>query len=493
MPPYAPLCRTLAATFLLALAVPAPSGASERPPSIVLITSDDHRWDALGAAGNPAVRTPVLDALAREGVHFGQATVSVSQCLPVRATLLTGLAAHTHGAYSHHHQAPAAAQPGAFSELPTVPALLRDAGYATVLVGKWHLSSDPWRVGFSDVRTWLPTGGEVFRDPRLSRGESREREVVPGFTQEIFADSAIDFLGSKAAKARPFLLWLAFTAPHAPFAPNPERIEALYRDTPDAELPPPGFPAGIQGGDWRSYYQAVSHLDEQVGRVLAALRAAGLDRSTVVVFLGDNGFMMGERGIGATGAAGKVVPYESSIRVPVIVRAPGVQVFSGTSELLASALDLPPTLVELAGLEPPAAWPGRSLLPALRSREAPGFDDAFSEWADEESERFGHLAHRLLRTRDHKLIVWRDPERTNELYALREDPREERNLAAHPDHAALEADLHHRLRTWLEKTADPARHWPKLGVPTAPPPAMRPTDPAPRPAPEPEPPRTPSV
>ena len=483
MSPTALLCRTLAVALLPSLAAPGPSGASERPPNIVLITSDDHRWDALGAAGNPAVRTPVLDALAREGVHFEQATVSVSQCLPVRASLLTGLAAHTHGAYSHHHQAPEAAQPGAFSALPTVPGLLRDAGYATVLVGKWHLSSDPWRVGFSDVRTWLPTGGELFRDPRLSRGESREREVVHGFTQEIFADSAIDFLGSEAAQGRPFLLWLAFTAPHAPFAPNPERIEALYRDAPDAELPPPGFPAGIQSGDWRSYYAAVSHLDEQVGRVLAALPAAGLDRSTVVVFLGDNGFMMGERGIGATGAAGKVVPYESSIRVPLIVRAPGLQGFSGASELLVSALDLPPTLVELAGLEPPAAWPGRSLLPALRSREAQGFDDAFSEWADEKSQRFGHLAHRLVRTRDHKLIVWKDPDRPNELYAWRSDPREERNLAGRPGTAALEADLLRRLRTWLEKTADPARHWPKLGAPSPPPPAPRPTHPAPPPEP----------
>ncbi|HEX6201075.1 MAG TPA: sulfatase-like hydrolase/transferase, partial [Thermoanaerobaculia bacterium] len=384
-------------------------------------------------------------------------------------TLLTGLPAHAHGAYSHHYQEPAAAKPDSFSGLPTVPGILRDAGYATVLVGKWHLASDPWRVGFTDVRTWLVSGGEAYEDPRLSRGATREGVVVRGFTQEIFADSAVEFLESEAAKSRPFLLWLAFTAPHAPFHPNPERIETLYRETPAAELPPPGFPTGIPTGDWRHYYEAVSHLDEQVGRVIAALEKAGLARSTVVVFLGDNGFMMGERGIGATGAAGKVVPYESSIRVPLIVRAPGLQGFSGASERLVSALDLPPTMLELAGLEAPEDWPGRSLLPALESREAPGFDDAFSEWADEHSGPFGHLAHRLVRTRDHKLIVWKDPERPNELYALRSDPREEENLAGRPGTEAVEADLTTRLRAWLERTADPALGWPKLtAVPQAP-------------------------
>lgn len=468
-----------AAALVAALFAPGVSAASEERPNLVLITSDDHRWDALGASGSPAIHTPNLDALAREGVHFEQATVNVSQCLPIRATLLTGLPAHAHGAYAHQHQEPEAAQPDSFSDLPTVPALFRDAGYTTVLVGKWHLASDPWRVGFTEVRAWLASGGEVYRDPRLSRGETRERKVVRGFTQEIFAGSAVEFLENDGAKGRPFLLWLAFTAPHAPFEPNPERIQELYRETPAAELAPPGFPAGVPAGDWRSYYEAVSHLDEQVGRVLAALEESELARSTVVVFLGDNGFMMGEKGVGASGAAGKVVPYEASIRVPLIVRAPGVQGFSGPSELLASALDLPATMVELAGIETPATWPGRSLLPALRSSEAPGFDDAFSEWADDRSERFGDLAHRLVRTRDHKLIVWLDPDRPNELYALRSDPREEENLFGRPGAETLEADLLARLRAWLERTADPALRWPKLApaAPAEPGPAAPPAPP----------------
>jgi N-acetylglucosamine-6-sulfatase len=196
--------------------------------------------------------------------------------------------------------------------------------------------------------------------------------------------------------------------------------------------------------------------------VRAALERGGLAGSTVLVFLGDNGFMMGEKGIGGFGASGKVVPYESSIRVPMVVRAPEIQAFSGPSQLLVSALDLPPTIAGLAGIEAPPSWPGRNLLPALRSRETPGFEDAFSEWADDRNESYGHLAHRLVRTRDHKLIVWQDPARPNELYELARDPREEENLSGRPEVAEVEADLMRRLRAWLERTADPARGWPKL-------------------------------
>jgi len=439
---------------LLAGAVP-PVTAAEARPNILLITSDDHRWDALGAAGNGAIHTPVLDRLAREGVYFAQATVNVSQCLPVRASLLTGLATHTHGAYAHQNQRPEASRPDSFADQPTVPSLFRQAGYETVLVGKWHLASDPWKVGFSRTLTWLPGGAQLFENPSLAQGESRSLSEVPGFTQEIFADSAIQYLGSRGDAAPPFMLWLAFTAPHAPFAPNPRRIEALYQGKTVADLLPAGFPRDIPTNDWVHYYEAVSHFDEQLGRVLSALEGAGLAESTIVVFLGDNGFMMGERGVGVTGGAGKVVPYEGSIRVPMMIRAPGRQGFAGPSTAAVSSLDLPPTLLAFAGVKAPARWHGRNLLPLLRDPAATGFEDAFSEWADDRSQPFGHLAHRLVRTPTHKLIVWADPNHPRELYDLVADPRESRNLAGDPAMKAIEKDLEERLRAWLGKTGAP--------------------------------------
>jgi len=436
--------------------------ASPAPPNLILVSSDDHRWDGLGAAGNPTIQTPHLDRLANVGVYYRQATVNVSQCLPVRASLLTGLAAHSHGAYSVFYRSPEAERPEAFADLPTLPSRLAAAGYQTLLVGKWHLDSDPWRVGFQRTGTWLQGGGSEFLDPELSRGESRELVSTRGYTQEIFADEAVEFLTSAEARARPFFLWLAFTAPHAPFGPNPERIQALYRGIAPEDLRPPGFPSDVDDNDWLHYAEAVSHFDEQLGRVLAALEGAGLAESTVVAFLGDNGHMMGERGVGSRGAAGKVVPYEGSVRIPMILWAPGRQQVRGASDLAVSSLDLPPTLLSLAGVEVPSSWPGRDLSPTLGDLAATGFEEAYSEWADDQSNRFGRFAHRMIRTPAYKLIVWEDAARPDELYDLIADPHERTNLRGRPEAAAIEADLRARLARWLDRTSDPARRWPKL-------------------------------
>jgi len=426
-------------------------------PNIVVVLSDDHRWDALGAAGNPAILTPVMDQMVRDGVYFRQATVSVSQCHPVRASLLTGLPAYRHGVYSTRFVAPGVAE--TLCARPTVASLLRDAGYHTVVVGKWHVPPPPWKCGFDEVRTWLPEGGSDFRDPELVHGVSEKHEVVPGFTQEIFADDALGFLRGEAAQAGPFLLWVGFTAPHAPYEPNPERIEALYAGRGDEEFLPPGFPRDVAANDWRHYDQAVSHLDEQIGRLLAALREAGLAERTVVVLLGDNGYMMGERGIGGPGSAanGKQVPYESSLRVPFVMLGPGLP--KGlVSELPVSSLDLPPTLLSLAGIPAPATWLGRDLRAALDGKLE--IREAFTEWSDEESETFGRLAYRAVRTPTHKLIVWKDPARGDELYDLAADPKETRNLVDDPAAQGVAGDLRARLLAWMRRNEDPALSWP---------------------------------
>lgn len=433
-------------------------------PNLIVILSDDHRWDALGAAGNPRIRTPVLDGLVRSGVYFRQAITSVSQCHPVRASLLTGLPAFRHGVYSVQFQAPGVAE--SLCRRPTVASLLREAGYRTVTVGKWHVPPPPWKCGFKEVKTWLPDGSSDYRDPELVRGKAEKQPVVPGFTQEIFAGDALGFLRSRAARSRPFLLWLGFTAPHFPYEPNPERIQALYAGKSEEELRPPGFPSDAKANDWRHYAEAVSHLDEQVGRVLTALRERGLAESTVVVFLGDNGYMMGERGVGGPGsrADGKQVPYESSLRVPFVISGPGFSK-DQVSDLPVSSLDLPPTLLSLAGLQVPADWPGRDLTQALAGRIP--IRETFAEWSDEESPKFGKLAYRVVRTPTHKLIVWKDPARGDELYDLKADPAEARNLAGDPAAASILADLSSRLTVWMQRNGDPALAWPGKGLPGA--------------------------
>ncbi len=425
-------------------------------PNIVLIISDDQRWDALGAAGNRAVQTPVLDRMAKEGVYFRQATTHASVCGPSRATLLTGLPTFRHGWLSNQIQNPGSNAPDGFKGLPTLPGLLQEAGYRTTLVGKWHITPDPWRCGFSEVRSWFLGAGGPYRNPKLARGNSRKTDTVRGHINEIFADDAIESV--KNAGAKPFFLWLAFTAPHGPYHPNPPRIARLYEGKGVADLVPPGFPADIPVNDWRHYNEAVSHLDEQVGRVLAALRDATLAERTVVAFVSDNGYMMGSRGIGAEGNDGKFVPYEESIRVPLLLLAPGTPRAKGPSDVPVSTLDLPPTLLSLAGVTPPKEWPGRDFSPVLRGEKAPGLEETVSVWAANHGSSYND-AYRAVRTATHKLIAWEKPDRPDELYDLAADPRETRNLI---DQApAVRDDLRRRLRAWMDRTADPALGWKK--------------------------------
>lgn len=435
--------------FIFCLAV-GQSAAQKSRPNIVFIMSDDHRWDGLGAAGNRNVLTPNLDRLAAEGVHLIQATMHVPQCSPGRAQLLTGLPPHQNGWYSNQFQRPDVNASNGFNRYELLPALLHRTGYRTVLVGKWHLRPEPWNCGFSDVRTWLPGGGGPYRGIQLARGNSRQLTTHEGFTQEIFADDAIQFLKSPEARQQPFFLWLAFTAPHSPFQPNPERVQRRYAGKKSQDLWPPGFGAESHPNQWTHYYEAITFLDEQVGRILSALRNQNLDQNTIVVFLGDNGFMMGSRGWD-----GKVIPYEESIRVPLIIRAPSLAKTQGKTDASASSLDLPPTFLRWAGVEVPPAWPGRDLTPVLRAEQGHGIDYAISEFADNQSEKFGEYAYRLVRTPSHKLIRWEKPGKSDELYDLKADPRETINLITDPSAAAVRHELLERLESWMRQTADP--------------------------------------
>lgn len=450
------IARFLAAALLLGCANIAQ--AADRPNMLLLI-SDDHRWDALGAAGNPAVHTPHLDRLAHQGVYLWQATVHVPQCSPCRATLLTGLPPHRHTWFSNQHQDPSVLGPNGFENLVLLPALLHQHGYQTVLTGKWHLAAEPWHCGFSLVRTWLPQGGAAYTDVPLARGNARDTQPVAGYLQQVLADDVIAYLRRPEAHQQPFFYWVAFTAPHAPYGPNPPHIRRLYAGKRRSELLPPGFPTDIPTNDWQRYYEAVSFLDEQVGRILDALDQAGLGGNTVVIFLGDNGYMMGHKGVGVQGGAGKVVPYEGSIRVPLVIRAPGIARIHGRCDAPVSSLDLPVSMLTLAGVQPPPDWPGRNLVPLLRGEPDHGIDQAICQWADEQSDRFGHLAYRLIRTTRYKLILWKEADRSAELYDLAADPLEEHNRIDDPELAAVRDELHRSLDAWMQQTQDPARGW----------------------------------
>lgn len=425
-----------------------------KQPNIVFIISDDQRWDALGAAGNTKIKTPVLDKLAREGVYFRQATIHISQCAPSRASLLTGLSPHQHGYYSNNFVRTNMQWQDSFP-LPTLPGLLKDAGYRTVLIGKWHLATQPWLTGFSEVRTWLPLGAISYTDPLLAKGNSRKTEVVEGFTNGIFANDAVEFLGSDAAKEKPFFLWLAATIPHGPFQPNPSHIQQLYAGKTSNDLLPPGFSNDTAGKfSFVNYYEAVSYLDELVGKVISTLEKQGLDKNTIVVFLGDNGFMAGSRGI-----RGKVVPWEESVRVPLIIRTP--KKFSnikGTNDLPVSSLDLSPTILAMAGVTVPKTFVGRNLLPVLKGSRNHGIDYAVNVWVDTIGQ-FRYYTQRSIRTPKYKLIHWHKPGMPDELYDLIADPYEKTNINDNATIKSVRDKLQNQLNDWMQRTNDPALFW----------------------------------
>ncbi len=458
------------AIFVLVLAagLPVSAVAEERaaksgPPNVVVIVSDDQRWDMLGPAGNTTIATPAMDRLAREGVYFRQATVLAPQCTPSRVTLLTGLTTHQHGRSSNTSRG--ADVPGA-SLLPMLPRALHAAGYRTVLIGKWHVDFAPTQAGFDDVRTWMPPGiAPYVKATELVRGADAIPLPAAGYTNELFGDDAVAFIESEAARARPFFLWVALSAPHAPFAPNPPDVARLYEGKDERALWPPGLPHDAQPQKLRSYCEAVSVADRQLGRVLDALDRRKLADRTLVIFLSDNGFMLGSRDVGTEekqAFQGKRYPYEAAVRVPVIVRGPHV-VRGVVDDHPVSTLDLPPTILAAAGGAPEKRWRGRDLGPILRGDPKAGPEDAFIELADVARQSVPAVEYRAVRTRTHKLIMWREP-RGTELYDLVADPEEQRNLLDEPAAAATRRDLATRLRRWLDATNDPARQWKSIAA-----------------------------
>ncbi len=436
-------------------------------PNIVFIISDDQRWDALGASGNTKIKTPVLDKLAREGVYFRQAIIHVSQCAPSRAVLLTGLSPHQNGYYSNNFVREDLQWADRFA-VPTLPGLLSKAGYQTVLIGKWHLVSDPWLTGFSDVRTWLPDGASSYIDSRLAKGNSRKKEKITGFTNGIFTDDAVEFLSCTAAKEKPFLLWFASTIPHSPFKPNPSHFEHMYEEEKDHDFIPPSFPPqhtvalGQEGtvGDsvapkMINYYQSVSHLDSLVGRIITTLEKQGLAENNILIFMGDNGLMAGSRNI-----KGKVVPWEESLRVPLIIKAPKIATVKGISNVPVSSLDISATILSMAGISVPKEWGGRNLVPILKGTKTHEINYALSEWADTESQ-FRNYTHRLVRTPKYKLIRWEKPYKPDEMYDLVADPHETKNIINDPSIRTKRDKLLGWLLTGMKHTNDPALYWPK--------------------------------
>lgn len=331
----------------ITLAVPAMARPAKRP-NFLFMLADDMGFADLSCYGRSDYRTPVLDRLAEQGVRFTTAYANSAVCTATRVALATG---------RYQYRLPIGLEEplvqrnvGLPPDHPTVASLLRRQGYATSLIGKWHLGNlpdyDPLRSGYDEF--WGLRGGGVdyFTHEVAGRPDLWEGPVPvakAGYLTDLLADRAIDTLGRYARGGKPWLMSLHFTAPHWPWEAPGDESESRRL----AALSGPLALAAFDGGDMKTYAAMVTRLDQQIGRVLGALEALGMNDDTVVVFTSDNG---GERFSATWPFSGrKSELLEGGVRVPAIVRWPGVTNPGVTSDAQIMSMDWTPTFVAAAG------------------------------------------------------------------------------------------------------------------------------------------------
>ena len=424
------------------------------PLNIVVLVIDDTRWDSIGATGNRIVRTPRLDALAAQGVRFTQARVTTAICMTSRASLLTGQYMSRHGIDRFGKQL----APDAFAR--SYPGLLRSAGYWTGYVGKYDVgAARPADFDFVRAyhgRHWIDDGGE-----RVHVTEKNARD-------------AIEFLRARP-RDRPFLLSVGYFAPHAEDAAKEQYLPQdwsakFYQGVKVPRSPlggakhfaslPPFLSQDSNEGRirfaWRfdtperyqeymiRYYRLITEVDAAVGRLIDELKAQGVYENTVIVFIGDNGYFHGDRGL-----ADKWYPYEQALRVPLIVRDPRARVRRGgaTRDQLALNIDIAPTVIAAAGLPVPGVMQGLDLSPLYLKSAPPAWRDEFFYEHPTITSRDRIPASKGVVRRDWKYVYWPEFD-AEQLFDLRRDPQEIRNLAAVPAYAGRRAQLRQKLEEW---------------------------------------------
>lgn len=439
-------------------------------PNILLILADQLRADCLGSSGHPVVTTPNLDRLAAQGATFSHAFTPIPVCTPARASLLTGRWPSAHGFLAN---ADTELRPPAAIEGPVLPALLREAGYFVGHVGKWHIHPriSPVALGCNtyiserDYTTWRAAQG--LPPKPFTNGFFGETD--PSITPEQSAlawgaDRTIEVLESAARSDQPFFIRWDPSEPHLPNV-VPEPYASLVNP---ADLAPwPSFfdplldkpyiqskqrqTWGIAGWTWDNwapivarYLGEIALLDHQVGRILATLDRLGLTDTTLVIFSADHGDLCGGHGL----IDKHYVMYDDLVRVPLIMRRPGlIAANTRTDALVSAAIDIAATIVAAAQVERPAAFAGVDLHAEISHSTR---TDIFAAYY---GNQMGLYTQRMVRTHTWK-YVW-NATAEDELYDLNADPGEIVNLAAAPQHQSALRDMQARLLRWLEETRDP--------------------------------------
>lgn len=469
------LCSAVLACYIILMT----GGASDcfgadvpAGPNVVFIFSDDQRPDTIRALGNTIIETPHLDFLVRNGTAFTRAVSPNPICYVSRAEVLSGCSGFRNGV------GPLDAGSRLKPELVTWPRAMRDAGYHTWYVGKWHLTGRATEHGFEETRgLYVGGGGRFAKDEKDWKGRpitgyrgwifeddagNKFPERGVGLTANIsatLADAAIEFIERKHDK--PFFLHVSFTAPHDPLVMPPGyagKYDAAKMPLPTNFLAEHPFDHGNARGrdellwpfprtpqDVREelvyYYAVISHMDVQIGRMLKALDKAGLAENTLVVFSADQGV-----GIGSHGLRGKQNMYEHTVGVPLVMRGPGIP--KGERRNAQVYLrDVYPTVCELAGVPIPKTVEATSFAPVLSGKSEVHHRYVFGYFRD---------SQRMVRDDRWKLIVYPQAKR-KQLFDVINDPHELRDLSDDPAQAATRQRLQDELLAWQRSVGDPVQ------------------------------------
>ncbi|MCH2102184.1 MAG: sulfatase-like hydrolase/transferase [Planctomycetes bacterium] len=437
--------RSLVIAALMWITSPFLLAQQEVLPSILFLFADDHKPDAVGAFGNPYIQTPAIDSLSERGFRFGRnycmGSIHGAVCQPSRAMLNTGrtlyrVKMNMEGA-------------------PTLGETLREAGYATFGTGKWHNGEKSFLRSFEQGKSVMFGGmsdhlkvpiQHVRKDGTLSM-----RAIGDGFSSEMFANSVIEFLeGLDSSSDQPFFAYVSFTAPHDPRQPPLPYREYYYENRaplPNNFLPQHSFHNGWMTGRDESlaawprtpevvsdqiaeYYGLITHMDDQIGRILVALDRCGRAENTIVVFSADHGLAVGSHGL-----LGKQSVYEHSMGCPLIIAGPGIP--HGETEALTYLYDLMPTLLDAAGVDIPDGVEGMSLKSVWQGESSSVRDSIYLTYED-----------KMRAVSDGRWKFIRYPPIDHEqLFDLKNDPGEINNLADNPTYKEQLS----RLRALMEE------------------------------------------
>ncbi len=451
--------------------------------NVIFILSDDHRYDFMGFTGRvPGLQTPNMDRLASEGAYLKNAFVTTSLCSPSRASILTGQYAHTHTVVDNKAPAP--------KDLIFFPQYLQKAGYQTAFMGKWHMGgeTDAPRPGFNH---WVSFRGQgVYYNPLLNIDGKHVQYKDSTYITDLLTDLSLDWL-KKRDKNKPFFLYLSHKAVHEREFPA-KRDVGRYKDLP-IQYPVSMYSTAVAGSkkftkgkqadtsqykfnnkdipEWvrlqryswhgvdhmydesigfddfyEKYLETLMGVDNSIGRILDYLKENNLDKETLVIYMGDNGFAFGEHGL-----IDKRTAYEESMRVPLLAREPGLIKPGTVVNQMVLNLDIGPTILDLAGVKEPAQMQGKSFLPLLKGEDVKWRDRIFYEYYWENA--FPQTPTQFaVRTDQYKFIRTQGVWDIDQLFDIQKDPYELNNLIRDPGHQQIAKSLNKQLWEWLETT-----------------------------------------